>query len=231
MTADFQPVIDQIIESEAILSEPLIYLDQFNWDVIHPSLESMISSFGSVQTSLDSINDQVLYGLDTSIGALRAALTNEFSSLKLRIADLFSSLDKSLTTQLTDIKTAVQAIAGTTTADPDTSDHDDLENKKIPLYVSIADGFNKGDEFFGFTVESLEGEAHGLLVAAKIFNEFADLSFFKKLLIASASIGMIGALLGMALDSTGVLFSPYRRREAAAQSEAHVRMERGVVVQ
>ncbi|MBQ7769341.1 MAG: hypothetical protein IJ403_10755 [Oscillospiraceae bacterium] len=228
MTADFQPVIDQIIESEAILSEPLIYLDQFNWDVIYPSLESILSSFGSVQTSLDSINDQVLYGLDTSIGALRAALTNEFSFLKLRITDLFSSLDKSLTTQLTDIKTAVQTIAGTTTADPgigDDDSQDEADKQMIPLIPYINNGFQQGENYIGNVYTFLEDELEGFRVAALIFEEFAGISFFYKLIITSCSVGLIATLLGMTLYAQS--FNLWtRRREEAAQVRAQYRMQR-----
>lgn len=172
-----------------------------------------------VKDGLLSLQKNTVYRLQT----VETAINNLPAKL--------GSLDDALLEQVEGIGTSLGLIAAPTVTTPDTSDLDDLEDKKIPLYSSITSGFDKGNEFFGFTIESLDGEVNGFLVAAKIFNEFADLSFFKKLLIASASIGMIGALLGMALDSAGFLPLPRRRSEAAAQSKARSRMERGLVVQ
>ena len=216
MSADFQPVIDQILSTEMILNDSLNSL----YDLQAPA-------FDSFQEHLGYISDQVLYGFDSSIGAVISQLMLEFTSLKSRISSEFTSLKNHLTTELTDIKTAVQTIAGTTTADPGTGDdsQDEADKQKIPLIPYINNGFEQGENYIGNVYTFLDDELEGFRVAALIFEEFAGISFFYKLIITSCSVGLIATLLGMALNVQSYSVSQ-RRREEAAQVRAQYRMQR-----
>lgn len=232
---NLQPLIDQVLDTEATLVgqfDSLYSLINNNIVAYTASNNELLSSLkGFVDSSNDSLLslvDQVSYTLDDSLSTVIGfdiLISDQLSSL--------SVLTDSISGQLADIKTSLQSIAGTTVANPPvhSSDLDELDKLEVPLYGAIGSGFDKGDEFFGFTLVSLDDELYGFLVAAKIFNEFADLSFFKKLIIASASIGFVCSLLGMGLDATGAFSSAYRRRESSAQAKSRERFEGGLVVQ
>lgn len=89
----------------------------------------------------------------------------------------------------------------------------------------VGSGFQIGGSYFNSVEGFLGDEMEAFLVAGMIFEEFAGISFFNKLIIVSCSVGLIGTLLGMALQLQGYSVAQ-RRREEAAQSKAHNRMER-----
>ena len=193
------------------------------------SLSALQSSFEDYFTAFsDMYFDEYLemyYGLLDWISTETSSI---YRVLDTYLYDIRKSIKTDVIGTLNDIKTSIQSIAGTTTADPGTGDdnsQDDYEKEKAPLIPWIGSGFSVGGSYFNSIQGFLGDDLDAFLVAGMIFEEFAGMSFFYKLIIISSSVGLIGTLLGMALNVASYSVAQ-RRREEAAQSRAHVRMER-----
>lgn len=191
-------------------------------DTLHTELLKIASYEATINTNMKDYLQDVKDGL--------ASLQKNTVYRLQTVETAIKNLPTTLTTLDDEILAKLEIVTDTTVALPDEYDPEDDDEKK-PLFGAIFSGFSIGDDYFGASIENFEAEAAGLLVAAKIFNLYADVVFIKKLLIASASIGIVGALLGMALDVTGYSVSNYRRRESVAQSKASNRVKGGLVVQ
>lgn len=197
----------------------------------------MESYFHNVETILDAISidlDWQLADIESGIDALSGYFDSAISaqtqkliwnlnhnSIVYQLSDLIELVSNSFA----DIKTSIQSIAGTTTADPGAGDdsRDEADKQKIPLMPHVNNGFQQGENYIGNVYTFLDEELAAFRVAALIFEEFAHIPFFYKLIITSCSVGLIGTLLGMALYAQS--FNLYqKRREEAAQARAHDRM-------
>lgn len=211
-----QMIIDY---SEAII-EQLVYLDLFNWEQLFPGIESLLdSSFSSLVSEFDDL-ESLLSG--------DSALISSFDSVSIPLTELLHVVNADVLGSLDAIKTSLLSIAGTTTADPSpggNNSQDDYEKEKAPLMPWVGSGFEIGESYFNSIQGFLGDDMDAFLVAGMIFEEFAGMTFFYKLIIISCSVGLIGTLLGMALQLQSYSVAQ-RRREEAAQSKAHNRMER-----
>ena len=169
-----------------------------------------------LSTAVDFI-DQLNFDLSFAVSHVESSLSSLSTFLQTDIVEI-----------LNDIKTSIKSIAGTTTADPgigDDDSEDEANKQKIPLIPHINNGFQQGENYIGNVYTFLDDELAGFRVAALIFEEFAGISFFYKLIITSCSVGLIATLLGMALNVQSYSVSQ-RRREEAAQVRAQYRMQR-----
>ena len=257
---DLQPVIDQLFNTEvslvgsldslySLINENFVDISIANNELLSSMEMVLTESFTEFFTNYDiniwdiltELQDLNSSTLQTEFGSLTASIEDTISSLdlslsegldilELNLGDLWSLTNTKVVGTLTDIKTSLQTIAGTTTADPGTGgddSQDDANNQKIPLIPHINNGFEQGENYIGSVYTFLDDELEAFRVAALIFEEFANVPFFYKLIITSCSIGLIATLLGMALNVQSYSVSQ-RRREEAAQVKASNRMQRSV---
>lgn len=205
------------------------FLDPYltNFEAYMGAFEFMLEYLDSFYRALDDFTFE-LSNFDTDFASILTNITTSLSDIKISMSDFKSFLQTDIVEILNEIKTSIKSIAGTTTADPGIGDNDsdDEANKqKIPLIPHINNGFEQGENYIGNVYTFLDDELAGFRVAALIFEEFAGISFFYKLIITSCSVGLIATLLGMALNVQSYSVSQ-RRREEAAQVRAQYRMQR-----
>ena len=207
----------------ALLNETLyeVWSDTSNLVEVKVSLEELV---GSDLLTAGTFTDV----FERYIGELTSVVDHYGNKIITDVSSEITNLKTDLLVVLNDIKTSIKSIAGTTTADPGAGDddsQDEANKQKIPLIPYINNGFQQGENYIDNVYMFLADELAAFRVAALIFEEFANISFFYKLIITSCSVGLIGTLLGMALNVQAYSVAQ-RRREEAAQSRAHVRMER-----
>ena len=205
----------------ALLNETLyeVWSDTSNLVEVKVSLEELVGSDLLTSGTFTNV-------IESNIGALTSTVDHYGSKIITDVSSEIANLKTELLDTLNDVKTAVQSIAGTTTADPGgNNSQNEYEKEKAPLIPYIGSGFDIGGKHFNSVQGYLAEEMEAFLVAGMIFEEFAGMTFFYKLIIISCSVGLIGTLLGMALQLQGYSVAQ-RRREEAAQARAHVRMER-----
>lgn len=142
-----------------------------------------------------------------------------------RLINVGSAINNTLNYDLGVIQTTLSGIADPAVTLPDTSVLDAYGQFEDSLKIPVNNGFAIGGSYFDSIRGFLGDDLNGFLVAGMIFEEFAGITFFHKLIITSCAVGLIGTLLGMALNVQSYSVAQ-RRREEAAQANAYRRMER-----
>lgn len=181
--------------------------------------------FLDINTNLASIKTTI----GDKITSLGASVSNSFDALGEKFKGYFSDITTSISTWSISLGNRIETLLNPAPALPDTSVSDEVATQEGALKDSIVVGFDEGKRFFGLATDFFADDLSAFLVVGMIFNEFAGIPIFHKLLIISCSIGLVATLLGMALEIKSFSVSQ-RRREAAAQSRARGRMERSLVV-
>lgn len=215
-----------------LLQDELIKIQNYQInarDTLLPELQKI----AGYETTINSNMKDYLQGVKDGIFSLQKNVVYRLGVLETSLGGVTTAIEDmhdDLLEQLKSIYGSLKVVTNTEITLPDDPDEDD-DDQNAPLFIPIGLGFDKADDFFDETIINFKNEAAGLLVASKIFNEFADIPFFKKLLLGSASIGLIATLLGVAISASGSTVSSYSRREIAAQSKAQSRVKGGLVVQ
>lgn len=144
------------------------------------------NKFSDVNNNLVDIKESILGDLSTAINNLTSKLESGLASIE------------------TKIDSVVNSITDTATPPPPSVGSGNTGN-------TVNSGVNNGIAYFGNSNGILEEYATAFLVATMIFNLFVDISIFNKLLIVSASIGLVSVFLGIALHANSSESSAKRK--------------------
>ena len=158
--------------------------------------ENVKEEFRQVKNKLTTINEN----LKEEIIQVRSKLTTINENMKSYINDLISTLEAgvlrieakidSITNPNAD-PVAPPASGGAGSGDGGNSGN---------AGNTVSSGVNKGIAWFGNSNGIFAEYSSAFLVATMIFNLFVDIPIFNNLLIVSASIGLVGVFLGIALN-------------------------------
>lgn len=131
-----------------------------------------------------------LVDVNAYLVAIKNNILTSASSLRTTISDSFEMLGIKIDNAVTTITQALSGGAGNGGGD---------DGDKI-VDGTVSNGLNKGKLWFGNSSGFLSEYSNAFLVAGLIFNLFADIPIINKLIIVSASIGLVGVFLGIALN-------------------------------
>ena len=171
--------------------------------------ENVKEEFRQVKNKLTTINEN----LKEEIIQVRTKLTTINENLKSYINDLISSFE----TGVLRIEAKIDSIvkADSDFAQPPAPGNDGNTGN------TVQQGVNTGLGWFGSSNGILAEYATAFLVATMIFNLFANIAIFNKLLIVSASIGLVGVFLGLVFNAAQADSAARKEAEREAKRDAY----------
>lgn len=181
------------------------------------------AEFDQFKTWYKNINDNLkeeIHQIPNWLSNINTNMKNELGQVKTWLSNINTNLKNELLgvkTTLVQIKD--NAIAGVTTAIDNVGIKIDNAVEAIKQAIAGGNGNGGGDDdenikgvvgdsagkfmpFFGTGKDYISEYSAGFLVAGMIFNKFADIPVLNKLIFVSATIGVLGALLGIALNAS-----------------------------
>lgn len=174
---------------------------------------NMKNELGQLKTWSSSINSTIkneILGVKTNLVQIKESILNDLTKT---INNLTSTLEAGISRIESKIDSIVKAESDFAQP-PSSGGSGDSGN-------TVNSGVNNGLALFGQSNGILAGYTQAFLAACLIFNLFADISFFNKLLIVSASIGLVGVFLGLALNGAQADSAARKEAEREAKREAY----------
>ena len=209
---------------------------------------TFISEFSQFKTWYVNINENLkseVHQIPNWLSDINTNVKSEFKQVK----DWLSSLNTNMKNEIKGVKTLLSQMKDTAIANVNTSINNMTESitsilvrieNRINAMVDVESiapppssggsgdsgntvnsGVNNGLALFGQSNGILAEYATAFLVATLIFNLFAEISIFNKLLIVSASIGLVGVFLGLAFNAVQADNSARKEAEREARREAY----------
>ena len=171
--------------------------------------ENVKEEFRQVKVKLTTINENV----KEEFRQVKNKLTTINENLKSYINDLISSFE----TGVLRIEAKIDSIvkADSDFAQPPAPGNDGNTGN------TVQQGVNTGLGWFGSSNGILAEYATAFLVATMIFNLFANIAIFNKLLIVSASIGLVGVFLGLVFNAAQADSAARKEAEREAKRDAY----------
>ena len=175
--------------------------DQFKtWFVnINNNLKEEVHQIPNWLSSINTNMKSELGQIKTWFSNVNTTIKNEILGIKTTLGQIKDTAIGKVTTAVENVGLKIDSLIGTITAALTPNNGSGGEDNKN-ANDTINSGINGMIPFFGSGKDYLAEYSTGFLAAGLLFNSFADIPFINQLLFISVTIGLIGTLLGIALN-------------------------------
>lgn len=199
-------------------------------DVNLSTVEWLGNVNSTVQTTSSGIKNEVL-SLRGDLGSAASLLNNSLSSLGddqvawlgnvnsslsaygKDTVDWLKNVNSNVVSSTNALGTKIVDAINPSTTKLDTSVVDNAHSQELSIISGVSGSIGNTAVYYTDAGSVLNANVNNFLAAGLIFNTFANVPFVQQLLIVSVSIGIVGAILGIALSAAGRSGSDAKNKE------------------
>ena len=175
--------------------------DQFKtwYKNINDNLKEEIHQIPNWLSSINTNMKNELGQIKTWFSNVNSTIKNEIAGIKTTLGQIKDTAIGKVTTAVDNVGKKIDSLIDTIKGTlPPNNGSGGVDNENAN--DTINSGINGMIPFFGSGKDYLAEYSTGFLAAGLLFNSFADIPFINQLLFVSVTIGMVGTLLGIALN-------------------------------